>query len=159
RSIFVELVDSLLARISGAILRVDVAGDVPGQILHNIRAIIAVLLDDPLVTQMLLSSSAVPDQKFLVKIRSFYDTVKKMLAKALAHGQEMGIVLPGDADLYATFTIGALKESLLEIAMTRRSYSREELVSELYRLLQGGYLRFDAVAPHVVVPARGSQGR
>jgi AcrR family transcriptional regulator len=143
RSIFVELVDTLFARISGAILRVDRDGDVPGQILHNIRAIIAVLLDDPLVTQMLLESAGGPDQKFLHKIRSFYEVVKRMLARALENGQAMGLVVPGDADLFATFTIGALKESLLEIAVTRRSHSREELVSELYRLLQGGYLRID----------------
>src|SRR3954447_7441428 len=60
RSVFVELVDSLAARISAAILQVDTVGDVAGQIRHNIRAIIAVLLDDPLVTQMMLSYAAVP---------------------------------------------------------------------------------------------------
>jgi AcrR family transcriptional regulator len=143
RSIFVELVDTFFTRISSAILRVDRDGDVPGQILHNIRAIIAVLLDDPLVTQLLLESAGGPDQKFLHKIRSFYEVVKRMLSRALQNGQAMGLVVPGDADLFATFTIGALKESLLEIAVTRRSHSREELVSELYRLLQGGYLRID----------------
>jgi AcrR family transcriptional regulator len=143
RSIFVELVDSLFARLTSAILEVDVAGDVEGQIKHNIRAIIAVLLDDPSVTQLLLSYAAVPDQKFLQKIRSFYAGVKKLLLAALSKGQEMGIVAPGDAELYATFTIGALKESLLEIAMTRRSHSREQLVAELYRLLGSGYLRFE----------------
>jgi AcrR family transcriptional regulator len=143
RSVFVELVDSLFARMATAILHVDISADVEGQVKHNIRAIIAVLLDDPLVTQLLLSYAAVPDQKFLEKIRSFYDGVKQMLATALQSGQEMGIVVQGDTDLFATFTIGALKECLLEIAMTGKSHSREELVSELYRLLQSGYLRMD----------------
>jgi AcrR family transcriptional regulator len=143
RSIFVELVDSLFARLAAAILEVDVDGDVAGQIKHNIRAVIAVLLDDPAVTQMLLSYTAVPDQKFLQKIRSFYAGVKKLLSEALGRGQEMMIVAPGDVELFATFTLGALKETLLEIAMTGRSYSREQLVSELYGLLGSGYLRME----------------
>jgi AcrR family transcriptional regulator len=143
RSVFVELVDSLFARLTSAILQVDIVGDVEGQIQHNIRAIIAVLLDDPAVTQMLLSYTAVPDQKFLQKIRSFYEGAKKMLSVALQDGQNMGIVVAGDTDLFATFTIGALKEVLLEIAMTGRSYSREQLVSELYSLMQHGFLRED----------------
>src|SRR5262249_41552225 len=96
RSVFVELVDSLFARMATAILHVDISADVEGQVKHNIRAIIAVLLDDPLVTQLLLSYAAVPDQKFLEKIRSFYDGVKQMLATALQSGQEMGIVVQGD---------------------------------------------------------------
>src|SRR5262249_11540960 len=129
RSVFVELVDSLFARMATAILHVDITAEVEGQVKHNIRAIIAVLLDDPLVTQLLLSYTAVPDQKFLEKIRCFYDGVKQMLATALQSGQEMGIVVQGDTDLFATFTIGALKECLLEIAMTGKSHSREELVS------------------------------
>ena len=132
----------MFARISSSIVQVDVKGDVPNQIKHNIRAIIAVLLDDPTVTQILLSYTAVPDQKFLHKIRTFYDGVTKMLSQALENGQKMGIVEDGDAELFATFTIGALKESLLEIAMTPKSYSRERLVTVLTQLLEGGYLRF-----------------
>lgn len=159
RSVFVELVDSLFARLSSAILQVDIMGDVGGQVMHNIRAIIAVLLDDPAVTQMLLSYTAVPDQKFLQKIRSFYESVKRMLAIALQDGQAMGIVVPGDTDLFATFTIGALKECLLEIAMTGRSHSREELVSELYRLLQSGYLRMDGRSAAVPAPAEPAARR
>jgi len=141
RSIFAELVDRLFSRLSASILHVDVDGDVPGQIKHNIRAIIAVLLDDPVVTQILLSYTAVPDQKFLQKIRSFYDGVARMLAAALRNGQKMGVIEEGDADLFATFTIGALKETLLELAMTRQSVSREQLVTALTKLLESGYLR------------------
>jgi AcrR family transcriptional regulator len=146
RSAFAELVDQLFARISSSIVQVDVKGDVQSQIKHNIRAIIAVLLDDPTVTQILLSYTAVPDQKFLHKIRSFYDGVTKMLSQALLNGQKMGIVEEGDAELFATFTIGALKESLLEIAMTPKSYSRERLVTVMTQLLEGGYLRFPKIA-------------
>src|ERR1700752_2703812 len=52
RSVFSELVDGLFSRLSLAILRVDTASDVEAQIKHNVRAIIAVLLEDPVLTQI-----------------------------------------------------------------------------------------------------------
>src|SRR5215831_16798195 len=52
RSVFAELVDGLFSRLTLAILRVDTNGDVEAQIKHNVRAIIAVLLDDREITQI-----------------------------------------------------------------------------------------------------------
>ena len=82
--------------------------------------------------------------------------VKDSNGTALADGQAMGIVKPGDPSLYATFTIGALKEVLVELAMTGRSISREQLVAELYGLLESGYLRIgkDTPAADVQRPTR-----
>jgi AcrR family transcriptional regulator len=141
RSIFAELVDGLFTRLGGAILKVDLDADIEAQIKHNIRGIVAVLLDDPAMTQILLSYAAGLDPAFAAKIRSFYDGVRAMLRASLSEGQQLGIVAPGDTQLYATFTIGALKEILFENAVSKRSISREQLVNDLFSLLEGGYLR------------------
>jgi AcrR family transcriptional regulator len=146
RSIFVELVDTLFSQIGTAILRVDVAGDVAGQVKHNIRAILAVLLDNPETTKILMSHAAGLDEEFAAKIDSFYDGVKKLLTESLVDGQERGIVEQGDASLFATFSIGALKEVLLEMTSGRKARSREKVVTELFRLLEAGYLRIDGDA-------------
>src|SRR3954465_12445287 len=53
RSVFSELVDLLFHRLGAAILKVDPVADVDEQIKHNIRAIVAVLLDDPALTKIL----------------------------------------------------------------------------------------------------------
>src|SRR5690242_11962185 len=58
RSVFSELVDVLFTRLGAAILTVDPSVDVEGQVKHNIRAILAVLLDEPALTQILLSYAA-----------------------------------------------------------------------------------------------------
>src|SRR5215203_4915421 len=79
RSVFAELVDVLFTRLGAAILRVDPQADVEAQVKHNIRAIVAVLLDDPELTRILLSYAAGLDPAFIAKIRSFYDTVKELL--------------------------------------------------------------------------------
>lgn len=142
RSVFSELVDSLFKRLGEAILRVDTSGDVEAQVKHNIRAIVSVLLDEPGLT-LLLSYASGLDPEFIAKIRSFYDGITTLLEESLADGQKRGIVADGDTRLFAKFTIGALKELLLENALATRPYGREEIVDGLFMFLQRGYLRIE----------------
>lgn len=151
RAILEELIDGLFARLGGAILRVDVERDVRAQIEHNIRAIVAVFLDDPALTKVLLSYAAGLDPAFVKKIGSFYDTARSLLRDALVEGQRLGIVASGDADFYATLALGALKEVLLEVTLGGRPRAREDVVDKLFDFLEKGFLR---VAPS----AAGSKG-
>ncbi len=143
RSIFSELVDGLFMRIGAAILHVDLGSDIEAQVKHNIRAIVAVLLDEPKLTRILLSYAPALDPEFGAKIQSFYAGVKMLLQEALVEGQHLGIVAPGDAGLYATFTLGAMKEILFENVTGAATRPREQIVSDLFVLLEGGYLRID----------------
>ncbi|MCK6586098.1 MAG: TetR/AcrR family transcriptional regulator [Polyangiaceae bacterium] len=142
RSVFSELVDGLFRRLGDGILFVDTAGDVEAQVKHNIRAIVSVLLDEPALTRVLSYASGL-DPEFLGKIRSFYDGVTSLLQQSLEDGQKRGIVAEGDTRLYAKFTIGALKEILLENTMADKPYGREEIVDGLFVFLQRGYLRIE----------------
>lgn len=141
RSVFSELVDMLFERIGMAILHVDPQVGVEPQVKHNIRAIVAVFLDDPALTRILLSYAAGTDAAFVAKIRSFYEGTHHLLRDSLREGQKMGIIAPGDASMYATFTIGALKEILSEAANAKKPRAREEIVTALFELLERGYLR------------------
>ena len=141
RSIFVELVGTLFQRIGAAVLKVDPRSDVEEQVKHNIRAIVAALLDDPALTKILFSYAAGLDPAFVAAIRSFYDGSKAMLEASLIEGQGLGIVAPGDARLFATFTLGALKELVFENVTAEHAVPREEIVNSLFAFLQGGYLR------------------
>lgn len=144
RSVFSELVDLLFSRMGGAILKVDPAADVDEQIKHNIRAIVAVLLDDPALTKILLSYATGMDPAFVTKIRSFYDGVKAMLAASLTEGQRLGIVTSGETKRFATFTVGALKELLFEHVNGEVALGREEIVDAVFGFLSSGYLRTGA---------------
>lgn len=141
RSIFVELLSALFERISKAILRVDVTQDVPEQVKHNIRAILAVLLDEPETTQLLLTHAAGMDKDFTENLRAFDRGVRQLLTESLTEGQSLGIVAPGDPALYAIFAIGALKEVLLASATGDIRVDRERIVKALYALLEQGFLR------------------
>jgi AcrR family transcriptional regulator len=152
RSVFSELVDMFFERLGAAILQVDTRGDVKAQIQHNIRAIVAVLLDDPALTHILMSYAAGLDAAFMDKINSFYDGVRKLLTEALLQGQELGIVAPGDPKLLAAFTIGALKEILFEQEQSKPGVHREELVTNLFAFLESGYLRVAAPLETAAAP-------
>lgn len=142
RSIFEELVDALFARISAAILRVDTGADVVAQIKHNIRAILGVLVDDPDMLRILFSHAGGVDPAFSEKIDSFYDGVKRLLTESLEDGQKLGIVREGDARLFASFTVGALRELLIEATLRPdNARSREQIVEAMFELLEAGYLR------------------
>jgi AcrR family transcriptional regulator len=163
RSIFVELVDTLFQRIGAAILKVDTRSDVEPQVKHNIRAIVAALLDDPALTKILFSYAAGLDPAFVQAIRSFYDGSKALLEASLIEGQALGIVAPGDPRLFATFTLGALKELLFENVTAEKALPREEIVHSLFTFLQGGYLRIGPSAPVTrppsVAPSKKSRPR
>lgn len=156
RSIFVELVDALFERIAKAILRVDVAAHVDEQVKHNIRAIVAVLLDEPETTQLLLSHAAGLDPDFHEKLKQFDAGVRLMLTESLIDGQAAGIVAEGDPRLYATFAIGALKEILITSTRSTLTVDREEIVRTLFAFLERGFLRVvPEPRPSPVPPSMG----
>jgi AcrR family transcriptional regulator len=141
RAVLEELIDGLFTRITMAIVRVDVGEEVTSQLVHNIRAIVAVFLQDLALTRVLLSYAAGADPASVEKVEAFYEGARSMLRAALEEGQELGIVANGNADVYATFTLGALKETLLQQATNKKPRPREEIVAELFKFLEGGYLR------------------
>src|SRR5580692_346381 len=117
RAIFEEIVDRLLVRFGMAIQRVDVVGDVTDQVRANIRRIVHLLLEDKLTTKMLLSDAHGVDPAFDRKIHSFFEQVRALLEESLIDGQELGIVVAGNARLQAIFTIGALKEIMNQVVV------------------------------------------
>lgn len=140
RAIFAELVDGLVARIEAAIVRVDEHADLGAQVRHNIRATIAVLADDQALARIVLGPTSGLDAAFTDTVSRMHTRVVAILSRALADGQALGVVAPGDADLLATFAIGALKEAVLRSADLGPA-RREQLVTELAGFLEAGFLR------------------
>ena len=141
RAIFEELVDGLFERLAASILRVDSRADIAAQVRHNIRAVIAVLLAEPEVTRILLSYAEGLDPTFLKKIQSFYENMRRLIEETTREGQRMGIVAKGDPRLFALWSIGAMKEVLMDWAVHGTERPREELVDALFSLAQSGFLR------------------
>mgnify|MGYP002137095372 CR=1 FL=1 len=162
-----ELVDSLFVRIGAAIVRIDIDKDVKPQLEHNVRAIVATFLDDPALTQLVLSYAVGLDREFMDKVASFYDGARVRVAEALAEGQKLGIVAEGDASFQATFAIAALKEVLLEATHAKKQPELETIEKELFRFFEKGLLRvppstgatLTGVEVSVVKRTKGRKGR
>jgi len=140
RAIFAELVDGLVARIESAIVRLDEHADLGAQVRHNIRATIAVLAEDQALARIVLGPTSGLDAAFTDTVSLMHARVVATLSRALADGQALGVVAPGDADLLATFAIGALKEAVLR-SPDLEPARRELLVAELAGFLEAGFLR------------------
>jgi len=157
RSVLEELVDSLFVRIGAAIVRIEIDQDVKPQLEHNVRAIVATFLDDPALTQLVLSYAVGLDREFMAKVGSFYDGARARVSEALAEGQRLGIVAEGDPTFQATFAIGALKEVLLEASQAKKPPELETIERELFRFFEKGLLRVPpsvaTTVPHPVVLA------
>lgn len=141
RSIFEELLTRITVALQGAILTVDTGGDIAAQVKHNIRGIVALFLDDPTLSPLLLGPAGVVDAELHERVEEFFDRMRKFLYTTLVAGQRLGIVADGDAHIYASFAMGALKEVVVEAGARKRT--REEVVDALFRVLSVGFLRTD----------------
>lgn len=147
RSVFAELVDQVVERLAAAIVRVDVDGDIESQVRQNIHGVVGVLREDPLLTRLLLSYAPGLDPAFEKHLRDFYDGVKRLLEASLAEGQGLGIIAAGDVRVFASFTIGGLKEVLLDTTTpdgAEAALASAPLEDAVFRLLVGLYLRIPA---------------
>lgn len=146
RAVFEEIVDRAFAQIGMVIVRVDpkdkgrTLGD---QVRENIERIVTTLLDDQATTRILLSEAMGVDPAFDRKLRAFYEIAEKLLEESLREGQELGVVVPGDAKMLAHLTLGALKEVLYQMVKREAGYEKSDIVEGVFRFLCQGCLRVD----------------
>jgi AcrR family transcriptional regulator len=144
RTVFEEIVDRAFTQIGMAIVRVDpndTGRTVADQVHENIRRIVATLLGDRQTTKILLADAVGLDPAFDRKLQSFYEVVEKLLVESLREGQELGVVAPGDARMFAYLIIGAMKETLVQVVRRDAPYSEKEVVDGIYDFLGHGCLR------------------
>jgi AcrR family transcriptional regulator len=146
RAVFEEIVDRAFAQIGMVIVRVDPKdkGRTLGeQVRENIDRLVTTLLEDQATTRILLSEAMGVDPAFDRKLRAFYEIAEKLLEESLREGQELGVVVPGDAKMLAHLTLGALKEVLFQMVKREAGYETKDIIDGVYRFLCQGCLRVD----------------
>ena len=144
RTVFEEIVDRAFTQIGMAIVRVDpkdTARTVADQVHENIRRIVGTLLEDRPTTKILLADAVGLDPAFDRKLQSFYEVVESLLVETLREGQDLGVVAPGDARMFAYLILGAMKEILSQVVRREAAYSEKEVVDGIYDFLGQGCLR------------------
>ena len=146
RAVFEEIVDRAFAQIGMVIVRVDpkdkgrTLGD---QVRENIDRLVTTLLEDQATTRILLSEAMGVDPAFDRKLRAFYEIAEKLLEESLREGQDLGVVVPGDAKMLAHLTLGALKEVLFQMVKREAGYETKDIIDGVYLFLCQGCLRVD----------------
>lgn len=144
RAIFEEIVDRAFTRLGMVITRVDTqdpARSVEEQVKDNVRRIVAVLLEDRATTKILLSDAVGLDPAFDRKLLVFYEEALKLIEESIREGQELGIVMPGNARIYAVLAMGAMKEILYQVVMRDLDLDEDAIVTGLYELFSRGFLK------------------
>jgi AcrR family transcriptional regulator len=147
RAVFEEIVDRAFTQIGMAIVRVDPKDPgrtVADQVHENTRRIVGTLLEDRATTKILLTDAVGLDPAFDRKLQSFYEVVEGLLVQSLSEGQQLGVVTPGDARMFAFLILGAIKEILYQVVRREAAYSESEVVEGIYEFLGQGCLRVRA---------------
>jgi AcrR family transcriptional regulator len=146
RAVFEELLDSLFVRLREAIPRLDPRRPVRAQIRANIDRVLAILLAERGFARILLSHAVGVDPAFDGKLLAFYDAVAAMIERAIALGQEMGLVRACDARLTAYGLLGMVKEIVYRVAMGGWTVAPQHVASELVAASLAGLLSADDAA-------------
>src|ERR1019366_7022161 len=109
------------------------------QVQENIRRIVGTLLEDRSTTKILLTDAVGVDPAFDRKLQSFYEVVENLLVDSLREGQELGIVAPGDARMFAFLMMGVLKEILYQVVRRDAPYTEDEVATGTPRRGRGGW--------------------
>lgn len=149
RGVFEELVDRFSARLGMAILRVDPndpGRSVVDQIKENTRRVLSACLEDQMMAKIFMADTMGVDEAFDRKLLGFYDEVTKLFVESLTEGQALGLVRDGDPRLFATFTMGGIREVLFQIVKRDVDYDLDELVEGMFALFARGFIIAEAAS-------------
>jgi len=113
RSIFDEILNDLLNKISTAIRVVDVNNKQTTPLEQGIDMlvnILTILMDDRAMAKVLVSGTMGSDQEFDQRIKEFYKNVKVMIRNAIELGRRMELIRDVDTDFVSVCVLGAFKE-------------------------------------------------
>lgn len=143
RSVFEEIVDHMMARLSASIVRVnphDASRTVAEQVRDNIRGVVRILFENRATTKILLSDALGVDPAFDRKLLSFYDEISAMLQRSLRDGQDLGVVRRGDTTLMSWLAMGALKEVMFQMVQRGAQYGVDDVADGTLAFLRAGCL-------------------
>ena len=141
RDVFNSILDELATDLEGVIKRIDLDPSVPllEQMRSLLRSVIMLALEDPDMTQIVLSRAGGLDSEFNSKLREFYKTVLGAIESSLQHGIERGFVRECDPKVIACCVLGCMKEVVNHILSDAEAVSQvDQILDEVLNFgLQG----------------------
>jgi AcrR family transcriptional regulator len=133
RDLFEELLEQIVSELRTRILRIKVGAEETNpveQLRDNLRRVVAFVLQERELTDILLNHSSGFDRELDAKIREFYDRVAQMIQRSLDLGIEMSLVRKCDTRAVSYCILGGIKE-VVGILSRTRPHDAETLVQEI----------------------------
>jgi AcrR family transcriptional regulator len=143
RALFQAVLEELFELVWQSVPPIEVGPgqDVRAQIVGNLISLCTLLETEPDVPRILLAGSSGIDPEADRALGRFYASCRARLAKALAHGQGLGIVGPGDPTALAICIMGIMKEYWSQVMLGTKPPPIDEFLRELHRVFESGWLR------------------
>jgi AcrR family transcriptional regulator len=141
RSCFQAVLEEVTKSVAGAVLPIDVAGDIPGQVRQNLARLLAALTENDEVQRVLFAEAAGIDEEGDEGLRGFYRGVTKRLATAIATGQSLGVVTEGSPLILARLLLGMIREPVFQAWLYGETLDVEAVVDALGSVMRDGMVR------------------
>jgi AcrR family transcriptional regulator len=118
RQIFEAILDMALQGLVSRLHRIELSPHSPPpleQLRANVGRVIAFLLSERELTQILLRHAEGLDADFDRRLSAFYDTVMNLIEGSLRAGQLMALVRPCDRRIVAACILGSIKEVMARV--------------------------------------------
>lgn len=140
RTCFQAVLEEMMESVSAAVLPIDVGEDIPEQVRANLQRIFEALTANDEVPRVLFAEAAGIDEEGDEGLRGFYRAATKRLAAAIATGQALGFLNPGDPLTLARLLLGMIREPVFQAWLYGESLDSEAVVSALAVVMRDGMI-------------------
>lgn len=155
KDLFEELLEQVLGELTSRIERLRIAPGRPDpvqQLRDNLERVLAYVLTERELTDILLNHSTGFDRELDEKIQEFYDRVAALIQRSLDLGIEMNLVRKSNTQATSYAILGGVKE-VIGMMSRRRETETSELVEEILDFGLRGVARAELlkfIRPHGV---------
>jgi AcrR family transcriptional regulator len=118
RQIFEAILEMALQGLVSRLRRIDLSSQSPPpleQLRDNVGRVMAFLLSERELTQILLRHAEGLDEEFDRRLSAFYDAIMDLIEGVLRAGQHMALVRPCDKRIVAACILGSIKEVMARV--------------------------------------------
>lgn len=143
RTIFAELLSDFLGRIAGSIESIDLTDPAQPprrQLRENLLRIVGLAAENPQMVKLALADAPGLTTDLDEQLRVFYRALRVFIDESLEEGQQIGLIRPGDRQLYISLVLGGLSRILLDHCRGELALTPEEVVDAIMDFLEQGLL-------------------
>jgi len=140
RACFQAVLEEMMESVASAVLPIDVTKDIPLQVRENFQRLFDALVANDDVPRVLFAEAAGIDEEGDEGLRGFYRVATYRLATAIATGQSLGFLRPGDPLILARLLLGMIREPVFQAWLYGERLDTEAVVDAMTVVMRDGMI-------------------